>query len=142
MQVQAALCLCLSHRGTLRSDINIRMIHKLLGLAAWGLLAFIAYATVSPIQERPTLLTSTNFEHLAAFALLGALFSMAYPRQVALVCLVVLGSAILLEALQLLTPDRHGRVADAIEKAAGGVFGIVVGRAILHCNEAYGWFQN
>src|SRR5258708_38602865 len=107
------------------------MLHKLIGLAAWGLLAFILYATISPIQDRPTLLTSTSFEHLAAFAALGALFSLAYPRQVALVCLIVLGSAVLLEILQLLTPDRHGRVPDAIEKMAGGVVGNPVGPANL-----------
>jgi VanZ family protein len=121
---------------------DTRMLHKLIGLAAWGLLAFIAYATISPIQVRPTLPTSTSFEHLAAFAVLGALFSLAYPRQVALVCLIVLGSAVLLELLQLLTPDRHGRVPDAIEKIAGGVVGIVAGHAILYFDQAGRWFQN
>ena len=86
--------------------------------------------------------TSTSFEHLAAFAVLGVLFSLPYPRQVALVCLIVLGSAVLLELLQLLTPDRHGRVPDAIEKMAGGLVGIVVGRAILYFDQAGHWFQN
>jgi VanZ family protein len=129
------------YRGILQSDMDI-LIHKLMALAAWGLLVFIAYATVAPIQNRPTLPTSISFEHLAAFATLGALFSFAYPRQVVLVCLVVFGSAILLELLQLLTPDRHGRVADAIEKMAGGVVGIAVGRAMLYFNQANDWFQN
>src|SRR5258708_20730140 len=118
------------------------MLHKLIGLASWGIIAFILYATISPIQDRPTLPTSTSFEHLAAFAVVGALFSLAYPRQVALVCLIVLGSAVLLEFLQLLTPDRHGRIQDAIEKIAGGVVGIVVGRAILYFDQASRWFQN
>jgi VanZ family protein len=122
--------------------MNICMLHKFISFAAWALLAFIAYATISPIQDRPTLPTSTSFEHLAAFAVLGALFSLAYPRQVALVCLIVLGSAVLLELLQLLTPDRHGRVPDAIEKMAGGVVGIVVARAILYFDQAGRWFQN
>jgi VanZ family protein len=122
--------------------MNICMLHKLIGFAAWGLLAFIVYATISPIQDRPTLPTSTSLEHLAAFAVLGALFSLAYPRQVALVCLIVLSSAVLLELLQLLTPDRHGRVPDAIEKMAGGVVGIVVGRAILYFDQVGHWFQN
>jgi VanZ family protein len=122
--------------------MNIRMLHKLIGLAAWGLLAFIVYATISHIQNRPTLLTSTRLEHLAAFAVLGALFSLAYPRQVILVCLIVFGSAVLLEVLQLLTPDRHGRIRDAIEKMAGGLVGIVVGRAILYFKEAGRWFRN
>jgi VanZ family protein len=107
------------------------MFHKFITLAAWGLLAFIAYATILPIQDRPTLPTSSSFEHFAAFAVLGSLFCAAYPRHIVLVCLIVLGSAVLLEILQLLTPDRHGRIQDAIEKMAGGFVGIVVGRAIL-----------
>jgi hypothetical protein len=32
--------------------MNFRMLHKLTGIAAWGLLAFILYATISPIQDR------------------------------------------------------------------------------------------
>jgi VanZ family protein len=47
------------------------------------------------------------------------------------VCLIVLGRAVLLEILQLLTPDRHGRIPDAIEKMTGGVAGIAVAQAIL-----------
>jgi VanZ family protein len=115
------------------------MFQKITTLAAWTLLAFIAYATISPIQDRPTLSTSTRFEHLAAFAILGALFFIAYPRQIVLVCLVVLGSAVLLEFMQLLTPDRHGRVQDAIEKIAGGAVGILAGRSILYFWRARRW---
>jgi VanZ family protein len=118
------------------------MLHKLMSLAAWGLLTFIAYATISPIQMRPTLPASTTFEHLAAFAVLGALFSLAYPRQVALACLIVLGSAVLLELLQLLAPDRHGRVLDAIVKIAGGAAGILAGHAILCFAKPGRWFRN
>jgi VanZ family protein len=118
------------------------MLHKLIGLAAWACLAFIAYATISPIQYRPTLHTSASLEHVTAFAVLGVLFSLAYPRQVVLVCLIVLGSAVLLEILQLLTPDRHGRIQDAIIKMMGGALGIVAGRAMLYFQQASRWFQN
>ena len=112
------------------------MFQKLVIVAAWMFLAFIAYATISPIQDRPTLPTSTSFEHLAAFAVLGALFCLAYPRYLSLVCLIVFGSAVLLEFAQLLTPDRHGRIQDAIEKLAGGAVGIVAGRVILYLEQA------
>jgi VanZ family protein len=122
--------------------MEVRMFHKFIGLAAWGLLAFIVYATISPIQDRPTLPTSTSFEHLAAFAVLGALFCLAYPRQIALVCVIVLASAVVPELLQLLTPDRHGRIQDAIEKMASGFVGIVLGRAILYFDQASRRFQN
>ena len=117
------------------------MFHKLITVSAWTLLAFIAYATISPIQDRPTLVTSTSIEHLAAFVALGGLFCLAYPRQIVLVCLVVLGSAVLLEFAQLLTPDRHGRVQDAVEKIAGGAVGILAGRAVLYFGQARRWLQ-
>jgi len=57
---------------------DVRMFHKFIAIAAWALLAFIAFATISPI--RPTLPISSSFERLAAFAVLGALFCLAYPR--------------------------------------------------------------
>jgi hypothetical protein len=118
------------------------MFQKFITIAAWLFLAFIAYATISPIQDRPTLPTSSSFEHLAAFAVLGALFCLAYPRQIALVLLIVLGSAVLLELMQLLTPGRHGRISDAVEKMAGGAAGIAAGLAILYFERASSWFRN
>ncbi len=118
------------------------MFHKLRAVAAWAILVLIAFATILPIQYRPTLPISSSLEHLAAFAVLGALFYLAYPRHIAFVCLIVLGSAVVLELVQQLTPDRHGRIPDAIEKIAGGAAGIVAGRTILHLQRAKRWFQN
>lgn len=100
-------------------------------LGAWLLLAFIAYATMSPIQDRPSLPASSSFEHIIAFALLGFAFDIAYPQKLRFVCLIVFGSAVLLEVLQVFTPDRHGRVLDAVEKIVGGAFGIVIGWMVL-----------
>ena len=118
------------------------MIHKLIAVAAWGALAFIVYATLSPIRDRPTLSSSASLEHVAAFAVLGILFCLAYPRHTMLVCLVVFGGAVLLEVLQLLTPDRHGRIPDALEKVLGGAMGIMAGRAALYFRPISDWFQN
>jgi hypothetical protein len=70
-----------------------------------GHLGFIA--TLSPVHFRPEL-TATEpalvvaFERVGAFAVLGLLFASGYPRRYGLVCVVVLGSAILLELLQIL----------------------------------------
>ena len=108
------------------------MLDRLTTIAAWALLALIAFATISPIQDRPTLATSPSIEHLAAFAVLGVLFCVAYRKQFALVCVIAIGSAVLLVCAQLLTPDRHGRVEDALEKVAGGAAGILIGRAIVY----------
>jgi VanZ family protein len=99
------------------------MLHKLLAIAAWACLAFICYATLSPLQARP-IVASPDLEHVAAFAVVGSLFCLAHPRRIILVCLIVLGGAVLLEYLQTLTPDRHGTVVDALEKVAGGALGI------------------
>ena len=55
-------------------------------------------------------------------------FALAYPDRLLLVFAIVVGAAFGLEALQLLTPDRHGRAADALIKALGGISGICVGQ--------------
>jgi len=102
------------------------MVEKCITIAAWMCLAFIAYATLSPIAARPTLVSAPSLEHLAAFAVLGALFYLAYPNRIFFVLAIVLGSAVLLEAAQLLTPDRHGTAIDALQKSGGGAFGIFV----------------
>jgi hypothetical protein len=118
------------------------MVQKLVTIAAWLSLCFIAYATLAPIQARPTFLALSSFEHLAAFAVLGMLFCLTYPRHVVLVCVIVLGSAVVLEFSQLLTPDRHGRVWDAIQKLGGGAAGVLAGQVIVYFKQARGWFRN
>jgi VanZ family protein len=117
------------------------MQQKLLAIAAWAFLCFIAYASLSPLEDRPTSLTSSDFEHLAAFAVLGVLFCLAYPQRIIVVWMIVLGSAALLELLQLITPDRHGQILDALEKMAGGAAGILAGRVILYFDRARSWLQ-
>jgi VanZ family protein len=107
------------------------MLHKLAAIAAWASVAFMAYATLSPIQARPQISSSADLEHFAAFAVTGLLFCLAYPRQVVFICFIVLGSAVLLECFQTLTPDRHGTLLDASEKFVGGALGIFATRATL-----------
>ena len=61
----------------------------------------------------------------------GFAFGLAYPRRLVLIASLVLISAFGLEAMQLLTPDRHGRLIDAAIKAAGGVCGIGISQLAL-----------
>jgi len=103
------------------------MIHKVSAVTGWLALGFIVFVTLSPIDARPSLATP-HLEHFAAFALIGLAFALAYPNRVLLVFVIVVGAALGLEALQLLTPDRHGRAADALVKALGGISGICVGQ--------------
>jgi VanZ family protein len=106
------------------------MIQRVSIIAGWMALAFIVFATLSPIGDRPVL-ARPQVEHFAAFAVLGLAFILAYPARWPLVAALVLGSAVGLEALQLLTPDRHGRVLDALVKVTGGICGISAGQLIL-----------
>jgi VanZ family protein len=105
------------------------MIQRVSVIAGWLALAFIVYATLSPIGARPVL-ASPHREHFAAFALMGLAFGLAYPNRVLLVVVIVVGAAAGLEALQVLTPDRHGRVIDALVKALGGSCGISIGQLL------------
>lgn len=110
--------------------------HRILSITAWALLAFIAFATLSPYSLRPEL-TKTEpglvvmLEHVGAFGLLGLLFYFGYPGRPRAVCLVVVGSAIALELAQAFLPDRHARFVDASEKIVGGGAGILLGIALL-----------
>ena len=110
--------------------------------AAWASIIFIAYATLtrvgfvyeiyyklSPYLMRPEMKNYAHLEHIIAFVFPGALFVLAYPRRIFLVCCIVLGAAALLEILQTLTPDRHGTLLDAVEKMAGGAAGIFLAGA-------------
>lgn len=105
------------------------MIQRISVFTGWLVLAFVVYATLSQAGARPVL-TFPHLEHFAAFALMGLAFALAYPNRVLLVVALVVGTAAGLEALQLLTPDRHGRAADAFVKALGGISGISVGQTL------------
>jgi VanZ family protein len=113
--------------------------------AAWVVVIAIAYATLTgigfvyaiyfklaPLLRGAEMRTYVHFEHVIAFALLGALFTFAYPKRTLLVACIVLGGAALLEIAQTLTPDRHGTLIDALEKIAGGTVGIVMAKTIQH----------
>jgi hypothetical protein len=47
------------------------MLNRLYMAIAWTSLMFIAWTTLSPIEERPHLQTSLWFEHVLGFAFLG-----------------------------------------------------------------------
>ncbi|HEY0219329.1 MAG TPA: VanZ family protein [Afipia sp.] len=89
---------------------------------AWSCLAFIAFATLSPIGLRPHL-ASAHREYLAAFGALSLLFGLAYPRKPILILVLIVCAAAILETLQVLTIDRHPRVLDFVFKTMGAVCG-------------------
>lgn len=105
-----------------------RMRQKIVTAAAWGCLAFIVFATLSSIQERPVIAGGhfAALERFGAYAVLGLLLYFAYPRHLAFVCVTVFGAAVTLEVLQHFTPDRHARLLDALEKLLGGTAGLLL----------------
>ena len=98
-------------------------------LAAWLLLAATAFVTLAPASWRPETSMPAQVERFITFALIGLVFSIAYPRRPWLVVLMVLGAAVAFEALQLLVQTRHAGVRDVVAKLAGGVAVIRVGGA-------------
>jgi VanZ family protein len=121
------------------------MFHKLITGAAWGSVAILTYATLThvgfvysiyyklaPLLMWPAMKSYAHVEHVIAFAIFGTLFSFAYPKRIVFVCCVVFLSAVILEYLQTLTPDRHGTQVDAFEKIVGGALGIFTVRTVLY----------
>lgn len=88
-----------------------------------ALIALVIFATLSPLGLRPHMGGAT-VERFGAFGLIGLALGMAFPRRFWLVLGIVMLTAVGLELLQLLTPDRHGRLIDAWVKLAGGVSGV------------------
>jgi hypothetical protein len=110
-----------------KADCDVAMYRRFIAIAAWLSLAFIVFLTLSPVGLRPQV-AGVGLEHLAAFAVMGLLFAVAYPRHLVPIVALVLGSAAILELLQLITPDRHARFSDMLFKLAGGSIGIAVAR--------------
>jgi VanZ family protein len=113
------------------------MLNRLIAIGAWACLVFVAFATLSPLYLRPELLaggpykaSATAVERFGAYAVLGVLFHLAYRRNLTFVCIVVFSSAVSLELLQYLVPNRDARFLDVTEKLMGGLAGIVMGHII------------
>jgi hypothetical protein len=111
------------------------MLHKFIASAAWAMLALITFATLSPLALRPEI-GDANLERFGAYALVGLLMALAYPRRLIPVVLFVVGVATVFEVLQLVTPDRHGLFANAVVKAAGGIAGVTTAFIILRLTRA------
>lgn len=103
---------------------------KLVRLAAWSALALVAIFTLAPIGFRPETTLPPTLERFAAFAAVGFAFAIAYPRQFWFAAAIAIGAALLLEAVQVLAPTRHGRLFDAAIKFAGGSTGLLLGLAL------------
>ena len=78
------------------------------------------YFKLKPFLMHADMRSFARFEHIIAFACLGAIFSFAYPGRIAYVACAIFLAAVSLEYLQTWTADRHGTIVGACEKIAGG----------------------
>src|SRR4051795_6653285 len=96
-------------------------------LAAWALLLAIAVMTVGPITMRPeTVVFPVDFERLAAWTCVAALFSIAYPGRPARTAIALVIAAGLLELAQMTALGRHAQVPDFLFKSLGVLLGVGV----------------
>ena len=89
-------------------------------------LAGLVFATLCPINLRPHF-ADANVERFGAYAVLGLILSQTMRRRPILVAFIVVLIAVALEFGQLFVPGRDARVQDAMFKAAGGLFGTIIG---------------
>ncbi|MBR0724739.1 VanZ family protein [Bradyrhizobium manausense] len=105
--------------------------------AAAVCLALIVYATLATLAGRPVLMGHAEaywvvvIERFSAYCLLGFLLSFLLPGRFKLACAFVIAVAIGLEALQAIVPDRDPGVLDVLQKASGGILGIILAQTVL-----------
>lgn len=106
---------------TLRSPEKLRSFARIL---CWVGLAVIVFATLSPLSLRPRLpLVGPGVERFGALFLMMLVFGYAYPRQRWAIFLAGILLILGLEGIQTLESSRHGRLLDALVKAAGALVG-------------------
>ena len=101
--------------------MNIRRFAR---FAAWLGLALIVFVTVSPIDARPSNVTTTDLDRALAFVVMSGLFIVAYPRRVLVISVVLFFAAFLIELTQFATMTRHPQMHDAVVKALGVMVGV------------------
>ncbi|GJE57130.1 MULTISPECIES: hypothetical protein [Methylobacterium] len=104
---------------------------KLARLMCWTLVAALVFVTLAPIGLRPVVTQDADIERALAYALLGFLLALAYPRHWLLAFCAGIGIAAGLEFGQVFTASRHGRLADFVVKAAAAGIGVVAAQGLL-----------
>ena len=106
---------------------GLMTIRRFARIAAWIGLALIIFVTVSPIDVRPSTITSTDLDRALAFVVMSALFVIAYPRRALLITLALFLAAFVIELGQYFSVTRHPHFDDAVIKAFGVLVGVSAG---------------
>jgi hypothetical protein len=105
------------------------MPRKYILIVACLLLAFVVFATLSPIHLRPKT-GRPNFERFAAFLIVGSAYTLALPRRAGLVAVCMAAGAFALEAAQRWAPTRDPDLSNALVKAFGALVGVAIARLV------------
>jgi hypothetical protein len=106
---------------------GLMTIRRFARIAAWIGLALIIFVTVSPINVRPSTVTTTDLDRAFAFFVMSGLFIVAYPKRVLPIALALLLAPFAIELMQYLSVTRHPQFPDAVVKAIGVLVGIACG---------------
>ena len=101
------------------------MVVKIARIAAWLLVVALVVMTLGPPTVRPVTGFNRSLEHVAAFALLGLAFGLAYDRRM-LLALIGIAVAALMETLQQVVPGRHAYFRDFVINAASVCAGLAL----------------
>jgi VanZ family protein len=101
------------------------MPRKIILIVACLVLAFVVFATLSPIHLRPKT-GHPSLERFAAFLILGVTYALALPRRAGLVAVCLVVGAFALEAAQRWAPARDPRLNDALVKSFGALVGVAI----------------
>jgi VanZ family protein len=113
------------------------MRHKKLLAATIICIVLIAYATLTKLAGRPALVGHHEaywivvIERFSAYGLLGCLLAFLLPGRTVVAIALVVGVAVTLEVLQSMIPTRDADILDVIQKAAGGITGVLLAQTIL-----------
>lgn len=107
-------------------------------MAAAGLcLAFIVYATLARLAGRPVIVGHAEtywiivIERFSIYGLLGFLLSFLLPGRIVAACGLIIAVATGLEITQTLIADHGFAAIDVLQKAAGGIVGVILAQTIL-----------
>ena len=104
---------------------------KLARIAAFAATFLVVVLTLGPVGLRSMSPIDPAFDRALAYAVIGFLLIVAFPRHPFRVVAGVLLLIVALEAGQGFRPDRHGRVPDVIEKTVGAGLGIAAAAGTL-----------
>lgn len=120
-----------------RCVVEHSIVVQALKATAWILLLALFIFTVGPLGLRPTF-GYPNAERLLVLAVLGFAFSLAYPRRLLVVLILLAGAPCCFEYLQHFVNYRHGTAHDVAIKLAGAVVGVGGGLIVSKvCRERF-----